>query len=163
MNTRLFQTLLLFVFIVGISSAQKHIPKPPFTLALSAEKTTVTLRPELWVKLKWTNTSSQALDASANILDATSVDPNFRFELLDENRHPVPKKAYTFSQTSGHAEFGTLNPGESVTHDVNLVRLFEIKQPGKYMVQVSRAIPEALGKDTVKSNTLIITVVQAST
>jgi len=147
----------------GIAAAQKQLFKPPFTLVLSADKTTVGLGTEVWVRVKWTNTSGQELDASASILDATNVDPNFLFELLDENQRPVPKRAYKFPDTFGHAEFGTLKPGESMTHDINLVRLFEIKQPGKYTVQVSRAIPEALGDGAVKSNILIITVVQPST
>ena len=110
------------------------------------------------MKVRWTNTSGQTLDASANILDATNVDPNFLFKFLDEDGRPVPRRDYKFPQTSGHAEFGTLGAGESITHDVNLLRLFELKKPGKYTLQVSRLIPKALGSGTVKSNLLTITV-----
>jgi hypothetical protein len=35
-----------------------------------------------------------------------------------------------------------------------------MSRPGKYTVQVSRAVPKELGGGTVKSNTLTITVVE---
>ena len=155
---KLCLTLLLSALLAGLASAQKQPAKPPFTLVLSAEKATATLGSDVWVKVRWTNTSGQTLDASANILDATNVDPNFLFEFLDDDGRPVPRKVYEFPQTSGHAEFGTLGAGESITHDVNLIRLFELKKAGKYALQVSRLIPKALGGGTVKSNVLTITV-----
>jgi len=151
-------TLLLCVLLVNLTPARQEPAKTPFTLALSCENAITTLGSDAWVKVRWTNTSDRALDASANILDATNIDPNFLFELFDENGHPVPKKVYRFPLTSGHAEFGTLNAGESVTHDVNLVRLFELMRPGKYRVQVSRALPAVLGGGSVKSNILTISV-----
>jgi hypothetical protein len=155
---KLCLTLFLSVLLSGLAPAQKRPDKPPFTLILSAEKGAATLGADVWVKVRWTNTSDQALDASANILDATNVDPNFLFEFLDDNRHPVPRVVYEFPQTSGHAEFRTLSAGESITHDVNLIRLFELKKPGRYTLQVSRLIPKEMGGGTVKSNILTITV-----
>jgi hypothetical protein len=151
-------TLFLYALLAGLAAAQKSPVKPPFTLVLSAEKATATLGADVWVKVRWTNTSHQALDASANILDATNVDPNFLFEFLDENRRPVQRKVYEFPETSGHAEFGTLRTGDSIMHDVNLIRLFELKKPGKCTLQVSRSIPKTMGGGTVKSNILTITV-----
>jgi len=126
---KLCLTLFLSALLAGLASAQKQPSKPPFTLVLSAEKPTATLDSDVWVKVRWTNTSDQALDASANMLAATNVDPNFLFVLFDGNGRPVPRKVYKFPQTSGHAEFGTLATGESITSDVNLVRLFELKKP----------------------------------
>jgi hypothetical protein len=151
-------TLCFSVLLAGLALAQQQAAKPPFALALSAEKTIATLGSDVWVKVLWTNTSEQPLDASANILDATNIDSNFHFVLLYENHRPVPKRRYEFPQTSGHAEFGTLNARGSIPHDVNLIRLFEIKQPGKYTLWVSRSIPAALGGGAVKSNILTITV-----
>jgi hypothetical protein len=149
--------LFLSAFLSGRALAQKRPAKPPFKLILSAEKA-VTLGADVWVKIRWTNTSDQTLDASANILDATNVDPNFLFEFLDKNRRPVPRVVYEFPQTSGHAEFGTLSAGQSITHDVNLIRLFELKKPGKYTLHVSRLIPKTMGRGSGKSNMLTITV-----
>ena len=134
--------------------------KAPFTLVLTMESPTVALGSDVRVKVQWTNTSDKALDSSANILDATNVDPNFRFELLDAHGHATPRKVYKFPQTSGHAEFGTLKPGETITDDVNLLRLFDLKHPGKYTLRVSRAVPQDLGGGTIKSNIVTITLTQ---
>jgi hypothetical protein len=150
-------TLFLSALLFGPVLAQKQPPKQPFTLILSAGST-ATLSSGVWVKLRWTNTSDKALDSSANILEATNVDPNFLFDLLENGGRPVPRKQYKFPETFGHAEFGTLKVGDSITHDVNLSRLFELKKPGKYTLQVSRLIPKAMGGGSVKSNLLAITV-----
>jgi hypothetical protein len=149
---------LLSILILVLAGATPAPPtKAPFTLVLTMENPTVTLGSDARVKVQWTNTSDKALDSSANILDATNVDPNFLFELLDDSGRPVPKKVYKFPQTSGHAEFGKLKPGETITHDVNLLRLFDLKHSGKYTLQVSRRVPEALGGGTIKSN--IVTII----
>jgi hypothetical protein len=155
---RLWPMLLLTAICAGATLPQNHASKPPFELVLTTEKPTASLGSDVGVKVRWTNTSDQALDASANILDATNVDPNFLFELLDASGHAVPTKVFRFPQTSGHAEFGTLKAGESITHDVNLVRLFDLKRPGKYTLQVSRRVPEALGGGVVKSKIITITI-----
>jgi hypothetical protein len=88
----------------------------------------------------------------------TVVDPNFLFDLPENGERPVPRKQCKFPETFGHAEFGTLKAGDSITHDVNLRRLFELKKPGKYTLQVSRLILKAMGGRSVKSNLLAITV-----
>ncbi len=154
---KLWLTLMLSAIITAPGFAQKQPSKLPFTLSLTAEPTP-NLRSGVWVKVRWTNTSEKALDSSANILDATNVDPNFIFELLDKNGHPMPRKMYKFPQNSGHAEFGTLKAGDSITSEVNLVRLFDLKESGKYTLQVSRLIPEGLGGGIVKSDAIPITI-----
>jgi hypothetical protein len=156
---KLWLTFILSGMLTGHGLAQKLPTKPPFTLTVSTEPT-ASLNTGVWVKVHWTNTSDRALDSSANILDAQNVDPNFLFDLLDDSGRPVPRKVYRFPETSGHAEFGTLKAGESITHDVNLVRLFELKKPGKYSLQVSRLIPEGMGHGTIKSNIIMVNVTQ---
>ncbi|MGB8323795.1 MAG: hypothetical protein WCE52_12630 [Candidatus Acidiferrum sp.] len=157
MKMKLWHALVLSTVMLGSAFAQKPSAKQPFTLTLSAGPTE-SLGSGVWVKVQWTNTSDQALDAIANVLDATIADPNFVFEFLDKSGRPVPRKMYKFPETSGHAEFGTLGAGESITKEVNLLRLFELKQPGKYALQVSRLVPKALGGGSVKSNKIKISV-----
>ena len=145
--------------VAGPVLGQKLPTKLPFALDLISG-TKASLSSGVWVKVRWTNTSEKALDSSANILDATNVDPNFLFDLSDKNGRPVPRKVYKFPETSGHAEFGTLAPGSSIEHDINLMRLFELKQPGKYLIQVSRAVPKELGGGIVKSSSITITITE---
>jgi hypothetical protein len=157
---KLWITLIFAAILTVPAPVQKQPSKQPFTIVLTAEPK-ASLDSGIWVKYCYTNTSDRDLDASANILDAQNVDPNFHFELLDKEGRPVPMKVYSFPETAtGHARFGTLKPGESITQSVNLVRLFELKQPGRYTVQASRLITKELGGGTVKSNTITITVTE---
>ena len=156
---RLVITWTLAAILAVPSVGQKSPAKQPFTLLLTAEPK-ASLNSGVWVKVRWTNASDQDLDSSANILDATNVDSNFIFDLLDKNGSPVPARVYKFPQTSGHAEFGALKPGESITHEVNLARLFELNQAGKYTVQVSRLAPKSMGGSKIKSNIVSITVIE---
>jgi hypothetical protein len=155
-NMKPWLALTLPAILAVSTIPQKHTAIPPFTLALSPEKSAATLGSDIWVKVRWTNISDRALDSSANILDAENVDPNFHFDLVDMTGHTVPRRVYEFPHTGGHAEFGTLQPGDSITHDINLIRLFDLK-PGKYTVQVSRRAPESLGGGVIKSNVITIT------
>jgi len=149
---------ILILALAGGTPAQRPTIKAPFTLALTTENPTVTLGSNISVTIQWTNTSDKALDSSANILDATNVDPNFVFELLDAKGQALPRKVYNFPQTFGHAEFGTLKPGETINHTVNIERLYHINEPGKYTLQVSRHVPKELGGGVIKSNKIAITI-----
>lgn len=149
---------ILLVVLTGATPAQKPV-KAPFTVVLTTENPNATLGSDVWVKVQWTNTSDKPLDSSANILDATNVDPNFLFELVDADGHALPMKVYKFPQTSGHAEFGTLKPGETIAPNINLIRLYDLKKPGKYTLQVARRVPEELGGGMIKSNKITIAIV----
>lgn len=61
------------------------------------------------------------------------------------------------------ATFGTLEPGKTITNEVNLRKIYEFSVPGRYVLQVSRRIPDALGGGVVKSNAITITVVAPQT
>ena len=92
------------------------------------------------------------------MLNATNVDPTFLFDLRNDDGHPLPRRVYRFPENGGHAWFGTLKPGESMKSDADLRRLFDLKRPGKYTLQVSRRVPETLGGGTIKSNVITLTV-----
>jgi hypothetical protein len=51
-----------------------------------------------------------------------------------------------------------LKPGDSFTAVATITKLFEIERPGKYVVEVTRTIPDTLGRGTVKSNPITISV-----
>lgn len=53
-------TLILPIILAASTIVQKHAAKPPFALALSAEKTAATLGSDIRVKVRWTNTSDEA-------------------------------------------------------------------------------------------------------
>lgn len=150
--------LILCVISAGPAFGQKLAKKPPFTIVLIPEKATANLVSDIFIKILWTNDSNETVDASANILDATNLDPNFILDMRDMAKHLVPTKVYRFPQTSGHAAFGALKPNESMTNEVNLRKLYNLDRPGKYTLRVSRRVPKSLGGGIVKSNIITITL-----
>lgn len=64
------------------------------------------------------------------------------------------KMNHTFTGRSGGCF--TLNPGKSLTDEVNLSALYDLNQPGAYMVYVVRIDPVTGTRDT--SNTVTMTV-----
>ncbi len=153
--------LVLTAICAGPTPAQKHTAKPPFTLVLTAEKPTVSLGSDVWVKVRWTNTSDEELNASAYVDKSTNLDLNYSLEFRDSGGRPVPK--IPDKSPVGRffdAQFGALKPGETIDNDISLRRLYDLNRPGKYTLQVSRRVPEALGGGTIKSNIITITVSQ---
>ena len=53
-----------------------------------------------------------------------------------------------------------LKPGESFVDEILVTKFYDLSQPGKYTISVTRDIPPAqnLGKGTVRSNTITVTV-----
>jgi len=54
----------------------------------------------------------------------------------------------------------TLAPNEALSDDMLLNKLFELDEPGRYTVQVTREIPKELGGGLVKSNIIEITITE---
>ena len=163
MTRNIIMRPLLIVFLIGICTvpalAQQQPGKPPFTIVLVTPRPTVTLGSEVWITIRRTNTSDKDVNASAYIDKSTNLDLNYVLELRNSGGRPLPQVAD--KSPVGRfldAQFGTLKPGETISNDINLLRLFDLKQPGKYTLQVSRRVPEALGGGVVKSNIITITI-----
>ena len=58
---------------------------------------------------------------------------------------------------TGNAYYGTLRPGETSKWELDASKLYDIKQPGSYSIQVDRRDPEDLST-FVKSNTITVKV-----
>jgi hypothetical protein len=54
-----------------------------------------------------------------------------------------------------------LQPGESLLKAPLVVcKLYDLSRPGKYKIQVSRAVPEELGGGTIKCNVVTIAITE---
>jgi len=60
----------------------------------------------------------------------------------------------------GSTVYVTLAPNEALSDDLLLNKLFELNEPGRYSVQVTREIPKELGGGLIKSNILQITITE---
>ena len=154
-------TLILLLSSLGFAP-QKHVEKKqPFTIVIVAEKDTVAAGADVWIKVTLTNTSNADLDDSGNISGRTGLDPNFQFDVRDEKGDLVAKRRYEHPELdTGNPINRTLKPGESVTQEQRVNTLYDMTRAGKYSIQVSMAVPEALGKGVVKSNVIAVTLSQ---
>lgn len=157
---RILAALLLVATSAVLVLAQDRAAKQPFTIAISPVNATVKAGADVWIKVQLTNTSKQDLDTSANISDLTGLDPNFVPQVRDSRGHLAPKRVYPHPELAGgHPVLDRiLRPGENLAEEQNVSRLYDMTRPGEYVIQVSRDVPKELGKGTVKSNTITITV-----
>jgi hypothetical protein len=107
------------------------------------------------------NTSAEPLSCSANISDFTGQDPYLRFDVRDDHGRMVPKRVYAHSELAeGHPIMGcTVRPGESRTEGQDVARIYDMTRPGKYVIQVFRAISSTNEKaGVVESNKITVTI-----
>jgi len=152
--------MMLLIASGAAPSAGQSLAKQPFTIVISTENLNLKVGSPVTIKLELTNTSQQSLDASANISDQTGFDPNFNIDVRDPNGHPAAKKVLKHPELAGghaHPDWA-LAPGATLTEHFNLDRAYDFSQPGQYVIQMSRAIPKALGTGVVTSNKITITV-----
>lgn len=106
------------------------------------------------------NSSNRAIHVHLSLAET-----EYAFEVRDGQNRIPPETEYA-SKAKGRGHFSNdqifyLQPGESLPKNLLvLTKFYDMSRPGKYTVQVSRAVPKELGGGTVKSNTLTITVVE---
>jgi hypothetical protein len=69
-------------------------------------------------------------------------------------------KAVCGRQTGGHGLMSQIAPGESWQERLLITQYFDMSRAGKYTIQLERQLPEELGKGSVKSNPITVTVTE---
>jgi hypothetical protein len=156
------RTSLLVIFLLTISNAFATAPKP-FSLAISTPEAAVKSGSEVKVKIVITNTSNQPITIAKN-----SPACNYRLDVRDGKGNLVPmtragRGADDCLKGLGRGLMGmnaavTVKPNESTDEELNIAALREMRRPGLYFVKVTRDIPKELGRGTVVSNAIAVTV-----
>jgi len=132
---------LLVTVLGALLLRAEPAPAPPFIIVISTDTPTVKTGSVVSVKVQLKNTSTRDLDASANISSLTGVDPNYIYEVRDNNGDLVAKKVYEHPEfATGHAILRIVKPGETITDEQPIGRLFDMGKPGKYTIRVSRHV-----------------------
>jgi hypothetical protein len=143
-------------------------PPAPFSLAISVKEHTVKAGSEVPMQIVLTNTSADQIairggeppDAGKRdgyILDVRNAAGEFVPNTAYLNFQPF--KAYLFLPGEANffdRSFHGLKPGETLTNEVILDKLFDLSQPGKYTIQARRA--DENSKAVAKSNIIKVTV-----
>jgi hypothetical protein len=152
-------SLLLLVASSAPSAFASPRVRPRFSIGLSAEAPVVKAGSSVYMKVHLTNTSNQDLDDSGSIDEMTGVDPNFLFVVRDSLGRLVPKKMYKHAELAGgHPVNRTVRPGESMSEEQDVSRLFDMSRPGQYVIQVSRRASENPSDGVVRSNRITVTL-----
>lgn len=132
----------------------------PLALTVTAEKTSIKAGDPVSVTLQVKNLSDHDIDLSANLDADTGIDSNFVFEVRDGQGNAVAKKEKKHPElVFGHPRPYVLHPGETLTEEESIGRLFDFSRPGKYTVRVSAA-PRHARQAAVTANPITITVTQ---
>jgi len=157
MNTFLKRLLILIVLTASaMSSAQ--IPTTPFTLALETKENAVRTGSEVEVDITLRNSSSRAMHISYGLSEH-----DYTFEVRDSQNRTPPETEFA-RKSKGRTNFSNdqvfyLQPGESLPKALLVVsKFYDLSRPGKYTIQVSRAVPKELGGGAIKSNEITIVV-----
>ena len=160
-----FQVLIALTgcqIVLGQTSGSSGQTKAPVAITIAAESPTVKAGAEVSIRATLINNSKQPLDASGCYCGPSGLDSAFVWEVRDTKGQLVARRVYP------HPELATgspildriIPPGGEISGDHDLARLYDMKKPGKYVIQASREIPKDLGGGTIKSNLVIVTIVE---
>jgi hypothetical protein len=147
---------------LGQTSGSSGETKAPVAITIAAESPIVKAGAGVSIRARLLNNSKRPLDASGCYCGPSGLDSAFVWEVRDTNGHLVAKRVYP------HPELATgslildriIPPGGEISGDHDVARLYDMKKPGKYVIQAGREIPKDLGGGTIKSNTVTVTIVE---
>jgi hypothetical protein len=147
-------SLFFYALLVFAQQAKKQ----PLTIVI-AGKSTVAAGSDVWIEVFLTDSSNQSLDESGSFSDRTGLDPNFQFEVRDDQGNLVSKRSYAHPElTTGRQVNRTVGPGETVSQQQRVSAMYDMSLARKYIIQTSRSVPDAMGGGVVKSNVITITI-----
>jgi len=156
---RISSMLFLILTFTTPPLSQKQTTRPPSILTLITANLIVKSGSDVWVEVRWTNTSDSELNANRYIDSLSGRDFAYLLDVRDSAGHAlsrIPDKSPV--RPVFDAQFATLKPQETIANNINLSKLYNLSRAGKYTIQVSRRIPESPRGDIVKSNVVTITV-----
>lgn len=143
--------------------------KQLFSLAITAPKEPLKAGDELHLRVTITNISRRDISFIVSPGPIPEDGPLYQINARDAEGRPAPPSASVLRRDKrvpiyygGSRLARTVKPGESFVDQVDVTRLYDLSQPGKYTISVARSIPprQNLGEGLVESNTVTVTVVQ---
>jgi hypothetical protein len=148
MKKLLFLVPLLTVFV----RAQAASPAQPFSITISGPEE-VKAGADIEINIQLTNSS----DHEINLIEfyENGVNLSYSYDVRDEKGVLREKKSKR--RSGGSVKPRTVKVGESIEAGTLVSRVFDMSQPGQYVIQVSHAISDD-PKNAVKSNSITVKV-----
>jgi hypothetical protein len=155
----------LFLFATPLVSADKQ---QLFSLAIAPSTVTLKSGAELRLRVTVTNTSDRRIGFIRSPAALPEEGLRYNIDVRDPQGQSAPPSASARQLSKnttvilGSNVARWLNPGESFVDEIDITKLYDLSQPGKYSIAVAREIPPAqnLGKGIVKSNSITVRVVK---
>lgn len=147
------------------ATAAQSDPKP-FSITIRTQRELVKAGAEILVEITLTNTSNNEISLGKAPGTQPLAESEYAVEVYNSKGQRAPDTEYGQKIRNRKIWFGrsrdsvSLKPGESCDDGVLISKIFDLNRLGIYTVQLSRVIPEPLGKGIVKSNTITITVTE---
>jgi hypothetical protein len=132
--------------------------RAPYSLAITPRSLSVTAGDAVWVDAKITNVSDHAV----LVYRAISEDMDqggwvYGVDVRDEKGKQAPQTKYALSiGVGGSGGYLRLDPGQTMTHSINVSKLYDLSRGHKYTIQLRRLDEET--KAFVMSNKATVTV-----
>ena len=163
-------TLVPFILAgVLLAGGTQAVPKPqaPFSIAISPLQQSIAAGTEVKVEIALKNISNREIYLSKSNA-SSQAEFHFVVEAHDDTGKPVPDTEYgrrvmrretkKRSVLFGSEIFFTLQPGEIFQDEVIASKLYDLSQPGKYVIQLSRRVSDNPKDGVGKSNEITVTV-----
>lgn len=135
----------------------------PFSLSIETQPQTAKVGEEILLRVTLTNTSSSEIRFGEVPGDPPPGEFVYKIEVQDSKGQSARLTEYGRKFDSAVPARGSrvthaLQPGESLTDNVTLNKLYDFSRPDKYTVKVARQIPDHLGKGIIKANPITVTI-----
>ena len=156
---------LLAIALAASSAMHSQASQAPFILTLSSTKKVINTALEARLEIVLRNTSDHEFSITKANTE-NQAETQYTIDVRDGRGHPVAlsehgrirlNRSPTSRLTISEVVY-SVKPGETLTDVAVVTELYDLSQPGKYTIRVSREIPREFGKGTVKSNPVTITV-----
>jgi hypothetical protein len=152
---RLIWAAILAVLVWSAAASGQDV-----RITISASDTSVRVGQRIPIQVELKNTSDHEIKLG-RVGGRENAGLDYRVILLDSNGHSVARTKYGAAADTGQVESSPvllqLGPGQTLTQQAELTKLFKITEPGTYTVRVGRKWPERTGK-MEWSNSLTLTV-----
>ncbi|MGH9591296.1 MAG: hypothetical protein ACRD25_12935, partial [Terracidiphilus sp.] len=141
------------------NSSKTNMQEPSFSLEINADKPVIDLGSPVWIMITITNVSDQTIHFGFGRSGNEAI--GFKYDVRNEEGQSLKRVEHHGDNRPrlppGSTLSGILQPRKSLGESTMLSDIYELDQPGKYTVQVSRKEP---GMAIIRSNTITITVVK---
>jgi hypothetical protein len=133
--------LLLLGLLISLSSFAQDRPKPPISMNISVNSSTVNHSSPIDISIELTNNSNRGVSISSTALlcdyQVKVRDSQGKSVRLSELGRTIYEGAACSGDLIRYADF-TLSPAQSEERVINVLQLYEIKSPGTYSIRVEK-------------------------